>query len=203
MNLKGNPFTCNCDLLWFREWIDSTSVALPDKESFTCNGPEEWRGKPLLEFTKDKINCTFISVYAFVGSVAIAIFVSVMFGICIYKNRWRIDLRLYLFWKRGRHFLGNVCGNLQQDQLGVIAENDHGYIYDAYISCSDQDYDWVIRHLLPGIDNGRYEDNNFGGDFKLYFDPRDQEPRNVPFCQMHIDYVSMTLVTLSNFCCYS
>ena len=191
LNLKGNPFICNCDLLWFREWIDSTSVALPDKESYTCHGPEEWRGKLVLEFTKDTINCTFISVFAIVGSVAIAIFVSVVFGVCVYKNRWRIDLRLYLLSKRGRHFLDNVCRNVQQQEFRAINENDREYIYDAYISCSDQDYDWVLDHLLPDIDNGRYDDNEFGGDFKLYYDPRDQEPGNV--LDMPIAHFTMTI----------
>ena len=62
------------------------------------------------------------------------------------------------------------------------AINDDGRqdIYDAYISCNDLDYDWVLQHLLPGVDNGHYDDDLFGGDFKLYFDPRDQEPGN--FC---------------------
>ena len=84
--LKGNPFICNCDLLWFREWMDSTYVAFSGKDSYTCHGPEEWRGKPLLEFTKDKIDCTFFSKYAIVGSGSAALFVSVISGIfCIQK----------------------------------------------------------------------------------------------------------------------
>ena len=64
--------------------------------------------------------------------------------------------------------------HVQQADYGAM--NDQGF-YDAYISCCDQEYDWVLRHLLPEIDNGRLNDDNiFGGDFKLYYDPRDQEP---------------------------
>ena len=104
--LRGNPFICKYDLLWFREWIDRTSVGLPDKESYTCHGQEVWRGKIVLEFTKDKIKCTMIR--AFVGAVSRAIFISAVFVILAYKHRWRLRLRLYLLFKRGRRFLTNV-----------------------------------------------------------------------------------------------
>ena len=177
LNLKDNQFVCSCDLLWFREWIDSTSVALPDEESYTCHGPEEWRGKPLLELTKDKINCTMIPTI--VGAISGALLLSAIFVLLVYRNRWRLRLRLYLLSKRGRHFLRDVKGHVQHPNYGAINDNDSQDIYDAYISCSDRDYDWVIHNLLPGIDNGRYDDDMFGGDFKLYFDPRDQEPGNI------------------------
>ena len=177
LNLKGNPFICNCDLLWFREWIDSTSVALPDKESYTCHGPDEWRGKPVLEFTKEKINCSI--VLTIVGSVTASFVISFISVIFVYKNRWRLRLRIYLLSKRGRLFTGNIRGREHMANYGAINDDGHQDYYDAYISCSDRDYDWALHHLLPGIDNGRYDDDMFGGDFKLYFDPRDKEPGKV------------------------
>ena len=177
LHMTGNPYICNCDFLWFREWIDTTSVALPDKESYTCNGPEEWRRKPVLEFTKDKINCTMIPTI--VGAVSGALVLAVLSVVLIYRNRWRLRLRLYLLSKRGRHFLRDVRGQAQHPNYGAINDDGRQDYYDAYISCSDRDYDWALHNLLPGIDNGRYDDNMFGGDFKLYFDPRDKEPGKV------------------------
>ena len=175
--IGGNPFVCNCKLLWFREWIARTVVALPDKKSYKCLGPEEWRGKPVLEFTKDKINCTIIPTI--VGAVSGALIISAIFVILIYRNRWRLRLSFYLLSKRGRHFLSNVGGNARHPNYGAINDNGRQDHYDAYISCSDRDYDWVIHHLLPGIDQGRYDDKMFGGDFKLYFDPRDKDPGKI------------------------
>ena len=174
LNLKGNPFICNCKLLWFREWIDSTSVALPDKESYTCHGPEEWRGKPVLEFTKEKINCSI--VLTIVGSVTATLVISLISVIVVYKNRWRLRLRIYLLSKRGRLFTGNIRGRERMANYGAINDDGCQDYYDAYISCSDRDYDWALHNLLPGIDNGRYDNEMFGGDSKLYFDPRDKEP---------------------------
>lgn len=40
MSLKGNPFLCNCDLVWFRKWVDSNPNRLlgwPD--DYICNLP--------------------------------------------------------------------------------------------------------------------------------------------------------------------
>ena len=175
ISLKNNPFVCNCDLLWFREWMDRTSVQLPYKHSYKCHGPEDWQGKLLTEFTKDKISCKFSAnyVYAIVGSVLTSM-VSVIF---IYRNRWRLRLRLYLLSKRGRLFIKRIKSQAQRTHYRAIDCDGDQYLYDAYISCNDNDYDWVMQHLLPGVDNGRYDKETiYGGDFKLYFDPRDCDP---------------------------
>ena len=175
IRLNNNPFVCNCDLLWFREWMDRTSIQLPYKHSYKCHGPEDWQGKLLTEFTKDKISCKFSAnyVYAIVGSVLNSM-VSVIF---IYRNRWRLRLRLYLLSKRGRLFIKRIKSQAQRTHYRAIDCDGDQYLYDAYISCSDNDYDWVIHHLLPGVDNGRYDNETiYGGDFKLYFDPRDFDP---------------------------
>ena len=179
--LNDNPFACTGDLLWFRGWVTTTKVPLTKLESYKCFSPKQWRDKPLLEFTEDKIQCTFNSntKYEIVGSVSATLFSSLVIGTLIYRNRWRLRLRIYLLSKRGKQFLGNMTAHVQQANYGAI--NDQGF-YDAYISCCDQEYDWVLRHLLPGIDNGRLNDDNiFWGDFKLYYDPRDQEPGKTCF----------------------
>ena len=178
LNLKDNPFACGCDLRWFRNWIKTTKVKLTKLEAYKCKSPPKWRDKPLLEFTEDKIQCEFHSnsIYIIAGSVPATLFCTFVLGLLVYRNRWRLRLRFYLLSKRGKKFLGNMRAHAQQANYGAINDQD---LYDAYISCSDQDYDWVLHHLLPGIDYGRYDDDNvFGGDFKLYYDPRDQQPGN-------------------------
>nr|XP_022335983.1 toll-like receptor 2 type-2 [Crassostrea virginica] len=57
------------------------------------------------------------------------------------------------------------------------AEDGQGWSYDAYISYSGDDYDWVLQHLLPGIDSGELtEEQLFNGEFKLFFHDRDSVP---------------------------
>ena len=185
VNLTDNKFMCNCDLLWFRDWIDHTTVVLPDKESYMCDGPGGWKGKPLLEFTKDKITCTVIP--AVLGAVSGAVFFTVVSGFLIYRNRWRLRLCLYLLSKRVRRFIKGGRRHAQYPNNGAINDDGRRDHYDAYISCNESDYDWVLHHLLPGIDNGDYADDGFGGDFHLYYDPRDQDPGN--------DWLTFVLIT--------
>ena len=176
INFRDNPFACNCYLLWFREWIDRTSVQLAYKETYKCRSPEEWRGKQLMTFSRDKINCEDLSKYIIVGSVSGTLLVSVLTVTFLYRSRWRLRLRIYLISKRGKLFLRMLKAHARMgNNYGAI--NGNQGLYDAYISSSEYDNDWVRLHLLPGIDDGKYHDDTmFGGDFKLYYDPRDFDP---------------------------
>ncbi len=41
--LGNNPFECNCDMMWMRDWLQNATNVL-DRENITC-GPEKWKGK--------------------------------------------------------------------------------------------------------------------------------------------------------------
>ena len=175
LNLTGSPFACNCDLRWFRDWINQTKTVLSNNASYTCNGPKEWKGRPLLEFSRRKINCTFFSKYAIIGLVCAAM--AVAFIICglMYRIRWRLRLRWYRLSRRGRRFLKRT--KTADGIRGYGAIEDDSKIFDAYVSCSESDRPWALRNLLPGIDSGQLNDNfKFEGDFHLYYEDRDSEP---------------------------
>lgn len=185
LSLAGNPFICNCNLLWFREWINTTTTVLPNIDSYTCHGPKEWHPKPLLQFSRSKIDCTNHTEdkNVIIGAAFAGLLVSVCVCVLGYKVRWRIRLRLYLISKRGKRFIRDFKMVNRMRNYGAIG--NHQELFDAYISCSDQDKPWVLRHLFPGIDNGQLNDENrFGGSFKLYFDERDSEAGNLVISQL-------------------
>nr|QNQ79665.1 toll-like receptor [Anadara sativa] len=169
LNLTGNPFACTCDLRWFRDWMNSTSVRLLNRESYICNSPKAWRGKLLLSFDKTKINCVVYTVYeiifAAVGSVILVAIVTTI----MYRKRWTLKLGLYKINRRMKRKIRRKNGD-EYEQL--VGENKK---YDAYISCSEDDFNWVKNNVLPEIDDGYYGDDPFGGVYKLYFEPRDSE----------------------------
>ena len=174
LNLTGSPFTCNCDLRWFRDWINQTKTVLSNNASYTCNGPKEWKGRPLLEFSRKKINCIFFSKYTIIASVCAALVLALIIAGLVYRNRWRLRLRWYRLSRRGRRFLKRAKAADGRGHYGAI-ENDQE-IFDAYVSCSEPDRDWALHNLLPGIDRGKLDDDNvFGGDFHLYYEDRDAE----------------------------
>ena len=172
LNLANNPFSCDCALRWFRGWMDRTKVLILKADTYKCNGLNEWRGKRLLGFNGSKINCTFFSINDIIGAVS-AVFVCTLLSVgLVYRNRWRLRLRLYLMTKRGKRFVRNIRGVRSNRNYGAI--NGDQRRYDAYVSCSEHDKPWALQHLLPGIDDGQLNDDNpFGGQFKLYYDDRD------------------------------
>ncbi|XP_072270524.1 toll-like receptor 7 [Pyxicephalus adspersus] len=47
--IQGNPFKCNCELVWFVSWINSTNVTIPYLvPDVSCEGPGRQRGKSLI-----------------------------------------------------------------------------------------------------------------------------------------------------------
>jgi hypothetical protein len=57
----------------------------------------------------------------------------------------------------------------------INGQNGEGWTFDAYISYAEDDYRWVLDHLLPDIDSGEL-DKPFNGQFKLFFHDRDSVP---------------------------
>ncbi len=41
--LSNNPFDCNCDMMWMRDWLQNASNVM-NKENITCS-TERWEGK--------------------------------------------------------------------------------------------------------------------------------------------------------------
>ena len=162
LNLTANPFACTCDLRWFRDWLNSTKVDVIDVEKYRCNSPESWSGRKLLSFDRTKIKCLWFSIYVVIGcSVGAALLILILVIIC-YRKRWFIRLRMYRLRRRCCHSSSKMGGT----DYEIIKQ------FDAYISSSDADYDWVINNLLPDVDNGENfnEKKPFGGKFKLFFD---------------------------------
>jgi len=149
LNLTDNPFTCWCDLIWFRNWITNnniTDVKLPGLKSYKCSSPVAMANKPLLDFDPQSIasKCSpppwIIIVVSVGGGVAVVMFTIV--AIC-YKYRWPIRLKMYKVKKRMRRERGYERMHEEADD-----------VYDVYVSYgpSDADEDWVTQTLMPAID---------------------------------------------------
>ena len=96
---------------------------------------------------RTKINCVWFNL-TFVISLSVASgLVILTICIIIYRKRWWI---LFTCCRLKCH--GSSSHGYQR--LPLNAEDRQGWSYDAYISYSGDDYDWVLKHLLPGIDFG-------------------------------------------------
>ncbi|XP_076002964.1 immunoglobulin superfamily containing leucine-rich repeat protein 2-like isoform X2 [Genypterus blacodes] len=44
LQIFNNPFACNCSLDWFRSWILTTTITIPQQDAVVCANPEIFKG---------------------------------------------------------------------------------------------------------------------------------------------------------------
>lgn len=170
LNLSNNPFACTCDLRWFRDWVNQTRVTVANVEKYICNSPIEWKGRHFLSFDRTKINCIWFNLYFVTGVSIASALVVLIICVVMYKKRWWILYKCYR--------LNSWCcasRNTKEGYQAINGVNGDGWTFDAYISYAEDDYRWVVNHLLPDIDSGEL-DRPFNGQFRLFFSDRDSVP---------------------------
>jgi len=149
LNLSHNPFTCWCDLVWFRNWItchNITDTKLPGLELYKCRSPLAMANKPVLDFDPKSIaeSCSPLPWVTIVigASCGVAVVIVCVVVIC-YKCRWPIRLKIYKIKRRMQH---------KRAYLRMDEEVEDGY--DVYVSYgpSTADENWVTNTLMPVID---------------------------------------------------
>ncbi|XP_033630805.1 toll-like receptor 3 [Asterias rubens] len=153
----GNPFSCGCKQEWFRDWIDDTNIFLGNLSLCQCESPPEWRHKPLLDFNPEVLNCDGKIPLQYWIIIGVGNFVILVLIIALIYNRWKIYY-VYLLVKARHH-------RARKDEYDRL--ND--YRFDAFISHSSADEDWVKDKLLPELENGE-------NPFKVCHHERDFEP---------------------------
>ena len=147
LHLSDNPFHCSCDLLWFKNWIDSTHgptyfVDLYEKKSpvYVCASPPDKKGMYLLDFKISESDCVE-SVYVIsteIIKVAAGVLIPTVLIVCV-MIRYRWYLRYYAFLIRSR----------TKQYASVKMDN---YMFDAFVCYHSDDLNWVINNLLPNVE---------------------------------------------------
>ena len=136
LDLSGNPFVCDCDLLWFQGWfMSSPSVFGKAYRDYSCaNIP----GTPLKNFTQVQQACLLSkeTSTAIIGSVFSVLIILTIVSL-IYQHRWHIRLMLA--------FRGH--GEIMRRRL--VEEN---FTYDVFVSSAEEDEAWVLEELLPTLE---------------------------------------------------
>lgn len=58
LDLNGNPFSCNCDLLWFTGFIKTSKVKLSGyPRKYICKDPPSLNGKSLEVYVNSEKSC--------------------------------------------------------------------------------------------------------------------------------------------------
>ena len=141
LGLAGNPFSCGCRLLSFRQWIRKTTAVDPRK--LYCAMPEKYRGVPIMQFMLTRDDCTTPTYILQTGVASFFIVcVLVILATSVYRYQWHLK---ELFFRLRKVFHWNGQPLLERGP----------FLYDAVVCYSNDDACWVFDTLLPNLENVR------------------------------------------------
>ena len=142
IDLSANPFTCDCNLLWFRDWIRSLNITVKNyPKVYKCATPPSRKGLKFHQFNLTAEECRFKSqlIIVIVGASSVCLF-AIIVSVTIYKTRWHIRYWIYLMkYKRSKY---------------KRIRNDETFKYDAFVIYCEEDNDWVIQTFIEKLEKG-------------------------------------------------
>ncbi|XP_033117023.1 toll-like receptor 2 [Anneissia japonica] len=156
INIAFNPYSCDCKLVWFRQWLITTNVTLQNYQETACTSPKLY---PLLEFDPDSLDCQPLGriLRIVIPACSAGVFLIIVISI-VYYYRWK--LRYWQHRRIARKQYQQIC------EQGPAPINGDDIRYDAYVSYHNEDQGWVYSILQPTLEQQPYN-------FKLCLDYRD------------------------------
>lgn len=109
LNLSGNPFHCDCNMIDFLDWLKSTYMFVVNARYYRCASgyPESNVDKPLLNLNRSDLQCDyfmsgrqgFISASYFILILLTIICSTILIGL-VYQNRAIISSSCSKSWTR-------------------------------------------------------------------------------------------------------
>nr|XP_012234051.1 PREDICTED: protein toll-like isoform X2 [Linepithema humile] len=151
LTLRKNPWTCNCNTTDFFDFVLKKSKIIADLHNVTCYGKNK-----LISNVKDycpdymknnennktidkqltimENDAKYSSSFIFV-SVG---FIIIIFGLFCYMYQSQLKRKLFSYW------------SMTEEEC----ESDQETLYDAFISYSQNDHDFVMNKLVRELENG-------------------------------------------------
>ncbi|CAG2248293.1 unnamed protein product [Mytilus edulis] len=157
IDLSNNPLQCSCFTLPFLNWMRLSQKHFINYTQFRCTFENGSFSKPnsfeevLLNLQRDCTNHLYLIISV---SFSVLAFIAVLSAV-IYRHRWKLR---YLFY----------TAKLKYTSHRNMEENLNEYVYDAFISYSENDCKFVIGDCIKHLERN--------GNMKLCIHQRDFIP---------------------------
>ncbi|XP_044004016.1 toll-like receptor Tollo [Aphidius gifuensis] len=133
ITIHDNPWKCDCDGIYLLKFLEKMKDKIPKMMKVTC----DVNNLSVLTMTSDELCPSYAYIYV-VLSLCIVVLVIIYTILCKYMR----DVKIWLHSR-------NMC-------LNFITENDidQEKLYDAFISYSHKDSNFVLDELIPRLENG-------------------------------------------------
>ncbi|XP_062591487.1 toll-like receptor 4 [Saccostrea cucullata] len=144
VDLSGNLLGCSCDNEKFLNWLRINRANFVNIQQYQCS-PEK------LKFSFENLdrsisilekNCRSFLTWYIAGSVSLAVCISLLTGVLLVRNRWKIR---YVIYKTKLKFrVGN--------KHNVYNSTDLNYEYDVFLSYAGMERTFVRRDVIPRLE---------------------------------------------------
>ncbi|XP_052100881.1 toll-like receptor 4 [Mytilus californianus] len=158
IDFSNNPLQCSCFTFPFLNWMRHSHKHFTHFMHYRCeyeNGSFSMPHSFEDVILQLQLDCTNHSYLIISVSFAVLAFIAVLSAAIIYRNRWKLR---YLFY----------TAKLKYTSHRNMEENLNEYVYDAFISYSENDRKFVIEECIKNL-----EEN---GNMKLCIHQRDFMP---------------------------
>ncbi|XP_015283171.1 PREDICTED: toll-like receptor 7 [Gekko japonicus] len=137
--LNGNPFKCDCDIVWLAWWMNRTKVTIPRLATdVTCTGPGAWKGKGVVLLNLDTCELDYSQIlYCASASIIMSL---MMFTLTSHLYFWDV---WYIY-----HFCTAKLKGYKRLSSKVW--------YDAFVAYDIKDAavnEWVLKELVEKLEN--------------------------------------------------
>lgn len=155
ITLSGNRLTCNCKSKWVPAWLRDYYNHIVDMNDIKCFPPSPTR-TPLVYMDGSKFVCITPDSTIIGSSMGTLFAIFIIVIICVY--RFRGEIKLLLFAKFNWRPFDKT------EDVDIIEKK-----FDAFISYSSEDKEWVLETLIPRLENDEHK-------YALCFDERNFLP---------------------------